>query len=42
MTLVDDDGSLDGKIDNNSLAEVAYRYIGNTESYAAAGIYTRR
>jgi hypothetical protein len=42
MAFVDEDGFLDGKIINNNLIEVTYRHIGNTESVAATGTYTRR
>lgn len=42
MAFVDEDGFLDGKIINNNLIEVTYRHIGDTESVAATGTYTRR
>jgi hypothetical protein len=42
MAFVDEDGFLDGRIVNNNLIEVTYRHLGNAESVAATGTYTRR
>jgi hypothetical protein len=42
MAFADDGGFLGGKIINNHPIEASNRHLGNTESVAATGDYTRR
>jgi hypothetical protein len=42
FALVDEDGSLDGKIINENLIEIVYRHTTKTESVIASGTYTRQ